>query len=268
MADGGQVILLGNVIKKDGVVPRIEEAHRNDPSWSLFRQAVKDEDGNIVWPERYVETDAEAELTGKTSLEAKKAKAGSTAFAQNFLLVPATDEGSVIRREHIRYGYHECDRIVIGVDPAFSKKSLSDAFAISVVGHASERRKNIRAVYALNGSDKDANRAVDFIYRVYKESGANIVHFEAVAAQTVLAQMLRDRGVNVRDVRPHADKITRLGELQPDFESGRITWDPDGPGIREAVEEMMDFPNGVHDDRVDAVIYGCMEYKSFDITFA
>lgn len=80
----------------------------------------------------FVETDEEV-VDGKISLETLERAQGSTAYAQNFLLVPAADGGTVIRRDQIRYGYIECTRIVIGVDPAFSTKNLSDNFAIAVV---------------------------------------------------------------------------------------------------------------------------------------
>lgn len=71
MSDGAKVVMLGNVIKEDGVIPRMEQAHANDPDWHIFKQAIKDPDGSIAWPERYCETDAEAAETGKMSLETK-----------------------------------------------------------------------------------------------------------------------------------------------------------------------------------------------------
>lgn len=43
---------------------------------------------------------------------------------------------TVIKREFVRYGETElADRVVIGVDPAFSEKSFSDNFAIVVTAH-------------------------------------------------------------------------------------------------------------------------------------
>lgn len=222
-----RIFFLGNVIKTDGVVPRMERDCRASKRWRVYSQAIYDEEGRIVWPERFCETEEESLETGKESLAKIREESGSTAWAQNYLLVPATAGETVIRREHIRYGTVVAKRIVIGVDPAFSKKNLSDAFAIAVSGHASDGRKDIRAVYALQGEAKDYEKAVNFIYKLYKETGASVVHFESVAFQTVLAQMLRAKGVAVKEIRPHADKVTRLSEHQPDFEAGKILFDPE-----------------------------------------
>lgn len=193
MSDGAQVVLLGNVIKFDGVVPRIENDHKEDPDWILFQQAIYDADGEIAWKDRYCETDEEAIITGKTSIESKRRLQGSTGFAQNMLLIPASDGDTVIKRHFIQYGDVQAVRIVIGVDPAFSEKTLSDNFAIVVVAYDREGRKCVRACYALKEKEKEYKTATDFIERIYRETGANIVQYEAVLAQTVLAKMLRDR---------------------------------------------------------------------------
>lgn len=135
------------------------------------------------------------------------------------LLIPASEGDTVIQRHFIKYGDIVPKRIVIGVDPAFSKKTLSDNFAIVVVAHGEDGMKCVRACYALKGKEKEYNDATNFIERIYRETGANIVHYESVLAQTVLAQMLRDRGVATKEVRPHADKVTRLLEQQADIEN-------------------------------------------------
>lgn len=96
-----------------------------------------------------------------------------------------------------------------------------------MVGHHEDGRRNVRASYALNGKAKEYSSAVEFVAKLYRETGANVVHFESVAGQTVLAQMLREKGVATKEVRPHADKVTRLMEHQSDIESGKITFDRD-----------------------------------------
>lgn len=44
-------------------------------------------------------------------------------------------------------------------------------------------------------------------------------------------------------------------EHQADIENGVVIFDAEGPGIRALVEELVQFPNAEHDDRVDAMIY-------------
>jgi len=64
-----------------------------------------------------------------------------------------------------------------------------------------------------------------------------------------------------REVMPHRDKVTRAMEKQSEFEQGYISFDPDGEGIRELVEEWLMFPNVIHDDRVDSCMYSFEESR-------
>lgn len=61
ISDNASVLFLGNVIKRDGIVPRFERIYSGDPSWIVRRVAVE-EGGEITWPQRFVHTDAQAEL--------------------------------------------------------------------------------------------------------------------------------------------------------------------------------------------------------------
>ena len=261
LSKNAKIILLGNTIKEDGVVPRLEREHKDDPDWRIYSQPVYNSDGSLAWPERFCETDEEAKESGKISLESKKRLQGSTAFAQNFLLQPAMDGDTVIRRQFIKYGTtDEPERIVIGVDPAFSTKTFSDAFAIVVTAHKGNQ-KYVRACYALQGMEKEYEKATEFIANLYLAAGADLVNFESVAFQTILAKLLKQKGIAVREIKPHTDKVTRLMEKQADFERGDVFFDPEGDGINDLISELLSFPNGMHDDRVDALVYSFEKKK-------
>jgi predicted phage terminase large subunit-like protein len=93
------------------------------------------------------------------------------------------------------------------------------------------------------------------------EDGAGVpVIIEAtrmdLAAAQQLADDLRLLGCTVRRVKPRGDKVARKGPLQVITENKRLSfkralWNED------ALREFDEFPNGLHDDMVDAIEQAC-----------
>ena len=52
------------------------------------------------------------------------------------------------------------------------------------------------------------------------------------------------------------DKVARASLVQPLWQAGRVSYDPEMEGAAELVEEFAAFPKGAHDDRVDAGVHG------------
>jgi predicted phage terminase large subunit-like protein len=257
MPDGAQVVLLGNVIKRDGVVPRMEADGLADPDWRVFRQPVKNADGSLAWPERYCDTDAEAEATGKVSLEKKLRLQKSVAYGQNFLLVPMSETDAAIKREKIRTGHApegvRFDRVTIGVDPAISTRTATDGFAAVAVGWKGPERYVVEALN-LTGEEKAPERSVERVVALWKKWDAAAVGVESIAFQAMLADVFRKRGLPVREIKPHKDKWTRLMKHQATIED-RTTFCLEGPGVSALVDQLAAFPNEQHDDMVDAMVY-------------
>jgi len=69
---------------------------------------------------------------------------GEIAYNQNFLLIGYLGGQSIIKRSYIHYerppDKKQFERIIIGVDPSYSEKTTSDAFAISVSGHIGKKK--------------------------------------------------------------------------------------------------------------------------------
>lgn len=97
---------------------------------------------------------------------------------------------------------------------------MSDNFAVHVTRQSKDgKRFHHLASYALYGEQKSYEHALDFIARLYREHKAVIVNLESVAFQTILAKLLREKRIAVKEVHPHKDKVTRLQELQHVFQT-------------------------------------------------
>lgn len=243
LSGDSQIIFLGNVIKTDGIVLRFEIDYKNSPYWIIRRKAII-ENGTITWA-RFSQED----------IDKKRSEFGEISFNQNMLLIPYSGGEAIVKRENILYNtMDDWDRIIIGVDPAISEKALSDFFGITVTAHKG-KHKNVKACYALKGKEKDPYWAVQFLRKLYDKWQASCIVVETVAFQQIFARLLKDAGMATREIQPHRDKVTRAMEKQSEFEQWFISFDPDGEGIKELVEEWLMFPNVIHDDRVDSCIY-------------
>lgn len=264
-----QMIFLWNTIYEDWLVPRFREHIQNDKSREVVRIPIYDEKWKIVW-NRFVETDKEAEELNEwitdsnkkiTSLESERRRLWSISFSQNYLLIPYVLWQHVITRDMIQYdtnclGY-SFDKIQIWVDPAISEKEWSDRFWICVVWFKWENRY-ILEIYWLEWVDKNIKSASKIVYQLYNKWNASRVIVETVAYQAVLKTVFRDMWMAVLENKTTKDKTTRLMEKQYLFEDRKVFF---SPKCDELVEELMVFPNGEHDDRIDAMLFWLTDNK-------
>ena len=68
--------------------------------------------------------------------------------------------------------------------------------------------------------------------------------------------MLANTRLPARKVYPDRDKETRARTLAARYEAGTVFHVQGAPGVAEHEAELTAFPNGEHDDLVDAAVYG------------
>jgi hypothetical protein len=69
-------------------------------------------------------------------------------------------------------------------------------------------------------------------------------------------ELLNRTHLPVVPVHPDRDKVTRARPLAARYEAGKVFHLRSAPGLADYEDELIAFPNGAHDDQVDAAVYG------------
>lgn len=146
--------------------------------------------------------------------------------------------------------YKGFEKIQIWVDPAASEKQGSDLFAMCVAGLKDGRRYILETV-GLKEEEKDLKNAMEVLKGLYNKRNATRVIVETVAFQLIMKKHIAREGMAVKPYKTIKDKVTRLLERQMDFEDKKIVFWPQND---DAIKQLLEFPNGEHDDFVDAIL--------------
>jgi predicted phage terminase large subunit-like protein len=146
-------------------------------------------------------------------------------------------------------------KISMGVDLAISLKDGADSTAI-VVGGTDD--KGVFHVLDAQAKRVSFHEAQEFIKQVANKWQPKIINVEAVQYQLAAVQeLMRTTRLPVVAVRPDKDKASRLMPLAARYEQGMVAHAPANStnAIRVLEDELTSFPNGAHDDLVDALVY-------------
>jgi len=246
-----RIIFLWNVIKSDWIVPRFENDYKQNSNWKILKKALI-EDWQITW-DYFTESD----------IERLKKEQGTIAFNQNYLLIPFSWWETIIKRSNIKYFdyniINKFDRVVLWIDPAISEKETSDDFWICVIWYIWDDIYVLECFW-LKGTEKLPQQAINTIKQLYTKYNANLVSVETVAYQKVLFHLLKNEWLATNEVKTNKDKMTNLLERQFLFENWKVYF---SKNCNELVEQLLNFPNVLHDDLVDAFIIWTKQKKYF-----
>ena len=80
---------------------------------------------------------------------------------------------------------------------------------------------------------------------------------DAASGQSVVQSLRRETRLPVLPVKPVGDKVLRANRVTGTVEAKKVTLPRTAPWLQAFREELAAFPNGVHDDQVDAFV-GCL----------
>lgn len=212
--------------------------------------------GEALWPERFPVEE----------LERIKSNAGSYKFAAIYQQRPAPAGGGIFKRNTFKYfefdnniaivdGHHhelsKC-KIYACVDLAIKEKETSD-FTAAVVFAVTQDGKIL--IIDVIRERFDALKHLDFVKMIISKWKCSIVGIESTQYQTALIQQCIKAGLNVKELKPDRDKLTRSLPMQAKLESGIVFFLNSSYWLGDFENELLLFPNGKYDDQVDAFSY-------------
>lgn len=267
----GSILFIGTLINRVSIL--YDWIHNPPAGWdAIFNQAYRDgvqEEGHELWPD----------VWGHERLQRRKGEIGSWAFSSEFMNEPIPSEGNRFNPNHLKW-FDDKDLegkslgMYITIDPAFSEERTADFGVIMVCLHDSDDNIYVDRYF------RDRTTAAEIIQRFkrfYREHKQQIraVGVEEVGPQKAFYQQLVNE-CNQEGLYPPFEKLvgmisTQRGNmrnkkdrvtyaLQPRIESGKLHLRRDQ---KELIEEMTLFPEGKHDDMVDALAYITALLKPF-----
>lgn len=172
---------------------------------------------------------------------------------------PTAQEGNLLQREWWqKYEYTDgmsFDHLVMSVDAAFKDHDTSDFVAIEIWG---KRGPNIYLIHLVRKhlnfqGTMDTIRQLKALYPV----GSILV--EDKANGTAIIEVLRRKIMGIIPVEPRGSKESRVNSISFAVEAGNVYLPANKRFTNEFIEECSQFPNGKHDDMVDAMSMALMK---------
>lgn len=213
-----------------------EGSVNRDPKWASFTAPSMD---NPYLPDGW--------------MEEKRANAPALVFAQEVLAEFVTFGGNLVKPEMlVNAPYPSGLPCVMAVDLAISQKDGADFTAIAALGQEPSGIIYVKAVERGRWSFHEAKERIKAAAALHKPT---MIAIEQVQFQAAMVQELtRETQLPIRGIRPDRDKLTRFAPLLTRFEQHLVRLDPEHchGWLRD---ELQAFPEGEHDDCVDALAY-------------
>src|SRR5712675_2159992 len=185
-----------------------------------------------------------------------KKNMGSMQFSAQYQQAPEPAGGKIIKRKMLRsYSTVErrpTDRIVLSWDIALSEQEAGHYSACVVLLNRGDLYYVLEVVRGKFPFDKLKEKIIE-VKQHYGRAASLVIEESAISHG--LIQSLREKHINVVDIKPDRDKQSRLISQIDLFEGGSVLLPKDAPWLEEFVSELLSFP-GRHDDQVDALSQG------------
>lgn len=240
--------LVGRLLKKEA--DEIKEGVHKGERWTVINfpaLAEKDDylhrpEGEPLWPEQGFDKDR---------MEQIKIDVGSRVFNALYQQRPSAADGNMLKRDWWRYydSPPPFASMLISVDAAFKDGDTSDYVVIQVWG------KSYANMYLVDQVRAKMNfpatlQTIRNVVKKYPEAHWKLVEDKANGS-AIIATLHREIG-GIVAVNPEGGKEARVNAVSAYIEAGNVFL-PRTSWIQDFVEEAASFPNGKHDDQVDAM---------------
>ena len=256
LAAKGKVVLIMTRWHEEDLLAQIQQT---ETSVEVLRLPIEAEENDPLGREV---GDALCPELGKDKLWLQDFKAsyisdpvgGQRAWSALYQCSPRVEEGNLVQRTWWKtYDIEETMQFgteLISVDASFKGEDSSDYVSIQVWG---KRGQDFYLRYCLNKrlNFPDTVEAIRTVYQLFPR--ARTVLIEEAANGPAIIQTL-SREMFIIPVTPLGGKVARVNAVSPAIESGHVFLPDAGkaPWVTDFIDQFSVFPNGKHDDMVDA----------------
>jgi len=171
-------------------------------------------------------------------------------FAKNYMCLPAPEDFAYWRPDTFRYeDIPMLDYVMLSVDPAVTVKESSDFTGLSVVGYAKSTRKTyVLHCEEVKLSGAELKARATKILEMYPQ--VNLIYAETNQGGDLVRDLFKDLPVNVKTISQTVNKNVRAATALAEYEKGKVVHGQKLPALER---QMIQFPNGAHDDMIDSV---------------
>lgn len=262
MGKAGAVVITATRWAEDDLIGRLTDPDlgyttaEDAASWEVINiPAFAEEDdplgrdvGEVLWEER----------TPRAFLDSFR-RLDPAGFAALYMGRPSPPEGNFFKREHLRtYRPHELPdnlRYYAASDHAISTEQGRDSTVLGVVGV--DEQDNIYVLSDVVWAKLEAHDQVEAMLELMRRYPIHNWWAEKGHISKSIGPFLRKRMQEtntycaVTERTPVKDKQTRAQAVQARMAMGKVFLPATAPWYNDAVEQMLNFPNGAHDDFVD-----------------
>jgi predicted phage terminase large subunit-like protein len=266
LAPDGACIIIHTRWNRGDLIGRLISQMANNPDadeWDVVEfpaiLGADTEHPKSLWPERWP---IEALLQ-------KKANMAPQFWQAQYMQAPTSEAGALVKREWWQKWEKEdppdCEYIIATIDAAQEAHNRADFNAFQVWGVFYDDRE-VANIILLDAWKKrmEYPELKKAMMREYERWEPDSFVIEKKSSGSVLYQEMRAAGVPVSEFTPGKgnDKIARVNSVSDIFASG-LVWAPlEKRWALEVVEECADFPNGDHDDQVDAMTLALRRFRT------
>ena len=267
--DGASIIVIMTRWHEDDLIGRL--LARSPRKWVRLRLPAIAEDENDLLNRKIGEPLCPELGFDEKWAEDKKAEVGARTWASLYQQRPAPAGGNIFKREWVKYYVRDeqmkrdwglsddvivlpthFDKMAQSWDCTFKKTESSDF----VAGQVWSRKK---AQYFLLDQDHKRMNFPDTVKAIRamtdKWPKATSKYIEDKANGSAVIDTLKDEISGIIPVDPDGGKEARANAVSPLFEAGNVYFPHPNMclWVNDVIEEMVSFPNGAHDDMVDAM---------------
>ena len=192
---------------------------------------------------------------------------GKRAWNALYMGRPTSAEGNIFKREWWKYYNKLPDNIQlvgISVDATFKDSDTSDYVAIQVWGKLNNNYYLIDLIKK-RMDFPETLRAIRYMADKYPQKHSILI--EDKANGSAIISMLRHEIGGIIPITPKESKIARANAITGIVEGGNVYLPEYADFTGDFVEEFASFPNGVHDDMVDACTQFINKFKFYQADY-